>query len=363
MDDPKKIKRTRLILLALIVVIMGLFVYFAFFAEDKIIKTGEIFNQKEEEEKEENEEKFEKDKKEPASLIRSPVSYSWQNKVFTVDILDADLGSGLDPDSCQYKVFSYESAGNVHSSGWLSRKCNSAVNVSVGEKSRCRIEGEDACWIFARCQDKAGNWHVPQEELNSVAFYNIDWTSPLVSKVFIAEEQSYPILIEEGIEYSFKVNVKDNYKVVSCLLYINNEKQGAMSPLTTDCTEKCTFSKEFTPASTGIYEISVACRDVAKNWGWSEVAIAKTNIAPEISLCRVFPTKGSIQTEFQFEVEATDLEGDELSYIWNFGDGESSTEQNPKHKYAQAGTYEPDVKVFDRMGGEDSCSTAWVGIK
>ena len=34
-----------------------------------------------------------------------------------------------------------------------------------------------------------------------------------------------------------------------------------------------------------------------------------------------------------------DLDGSIMNYLWDFGDGETSTEQNPQHTYADSGTY------------------------
>jgi len=44
-----------------------------------------------------------------------------------------------------------------------------------------------------------------------------------------------------------------------------------------------------------------------------------------------------------------------LSYVWKFGDGSpDSTEANPKHTYAKAGTYRADLEVKDSSGDSDS---------
>ena len=48
-------------------------------------------------------------------------------------------------------------------------------------------------------------------------------------------------------------------------------------------------------------------------------------------------------------------EGTITSWLWNFGDGSSSTTQNPSHTYASAGTYTVSLKVTG-TGGEDTKS-------
>ncbi len=52
-----------------------------------------------------------------------------------------------------------------------------------------------------------------------------------------------------------------------------------------------------------------------------------------------------------------DVEGGKapLSYVWKFGDNTpDSTEANPKHTYAKAGTYRADLEVKDSSGDSDT---------
>jgi PKD repeat protein len=52
-----------------------------------------------------------------------------------------------------------------------------------------------------------------------------------------------------------------------------------------------------------------------------------------------------------------DVEGGKapLTYVWKFGDGSpDSSEANPKHTYAKAGTYRADLEVKDSSGDSDS---------
>ena len=68
----------------------------------------------------------------------------------------------------------------------------------------------------------------------------------------------------------------------------------------------------------------------------------------------------SLTVDFYWEpVQPTDLEevhfydnstGDIIAWIWYFGDGSSSTEQNPVHKYEDNGTYLVRLVVWDKYG-------------
>ncbi len=52
-----------------------------------------------------------------------------------------------------------------------------------------------------------------------------------------------------------------------------------------------------------------------------------------------------------------DNDGNIVSYSWNFGDGHSSTGQNPTHAYTQDGTYTITLTVTDDDGATDSDTT------
>jgi hypothetical protein len=344
----------KIIFLILALFLIGLFICFILFLTNQALTptNGQQTNNK-----------YPEDKFKPNSQIKSPESNTWHHADFQVPTLDEDLESGIDNNGCKFKVLSYEQDGTEHSSGWLKRECRSKGTITVGHNKRCGYEGREACWVYITSQDKAGNTHTPNQEAKSIRYYNIDWTEPKVEKPFINENQKYPINIKENTEYTIKIKVSDNLKITGCSLYIDNENQGKMSPEVLGCGTQCTFSKKFTPQKTGLFNVFAVCKDAALNRGISETVIAKTNIGPEISFCGVSPTQGNIDTNFQFNLQASDPDNDELLAEWDFGDGQTSGEFNPVHGYKANGTYKPSVTVFDAGGMQDFCSTAWVIVE
>ncbi|UCF12958.1 MAG: PKD domain-containing protein [Thermoplasmatales archaeon] len=51
-----------------------------------------------------------------------------------------------------------------------------------------------------------------------------------------------------------------------------------------------------------------------------------------------------------FTVIAEDYDGEIVSYFWDFGDGNTSTEQNPSHSYAAEGEYTGELTITDNYG-------------
>lgn len=56
----------------------------------------------------------------------------------------------------------------------------------------------------------------------------------------------------------------------------------------------------------------------------------------------------------QFSDASTDVNGDIVSWLWDFGDGASSTDASPMYTYADYGTYAVSLTVTDSEGNTDS---------
>ncbi|MRR95059.1 PKD domain-containing protein, partial [Bacillus anthracis] len=70
------------------------------------------------------------------------------------------------------------------------------------------------------------------------------------------------------------------------------------------------------------------------------------------------PYSGIVNEEIQFHSDGTKSEnGKVTSYLWNFGDGTTSTEANPTHVYEEKGTYTVELTVKDRRGKESKEQT------
>lgn len=66
-------------------------------------------------------------------------------------------------------------------------------------------------------------------------------------------------------------------------------------------------------------------------------------------------SSGTAPLTIFFTCTATDPDGEIATYLWDFGDGETSTEENPVHTYYATGqlereTFEAEVTVTDDMG-------------
>lgn len=84
----------------------------------------------------------------------------------------------------------------------------------------------------------------------------------------------------------------------------------------------------------------LACKDVT---------LDRANQAP-VTLATATPTSGPAPLTVAFAGSATDPDGSIAAYAWTFGDGATSSEANPTHLYATAGTFIAMLEVTDNAG-------------
>ena len=66
-----------------------------------------------------------------------------------------------------------------------------------------------------------------------------------------------------------------------------------------------------------------------------------------------------INEEIEFDgSKSADMDGDNLTYRWDFGDGETAEGAKVKHAYKKIGAYKVSLTVTDNSGVEGGFSTA-----
>jgi hypothetical protein len=92
-----------------------------------------------------------------------------------------------------------------------------------------------------------------------------------------------------------------------------------------------------------------------------------TNPPPNTPSAPTGPDEGAIATDYTFSAVTTDPEGEQVSYMFDWGDGsmsdwigpvDSGTPVNGIHQWAAAGTYDVKAKAKDIVGGESGWSPA-----
>ncbi len=92
-----------------------------------------------------------------------------------------------------------------------------------------------------------------------------------------------------------------------------------------------------------------------------EIEIREKNFAPE-GVFILNETKGDVPLSITFTANVSDKENDEISYYWEFGDGQTSTEQNPSHTYTIPGKYQPKLIVNDILGAKTTITSTKITL-
>jgi PKD repeat protein len=103
-------------------------------------------------------------------------------------------------------------------------------------------------------------------------------------------------------------------------------------------------------ASATRYYYRVRALESGQYSGYSNVANTITLATPPSADF----TYSAIYTEVTFTDASSDSDGTVVGWSWNFGDGSSSSVQNPVHTFTDAGTYNVSLSVTDNHGASDS---------
>jgi PKD repeat protein len=85
------------------------------------------------------------------------------------------------------------------------------------------------------------------------------------------------------------------------------------------------------------------------------------NIAPDAEFSFT-PDEAQIDEVVTFTDQSTDADGTIVSWEWDFGDGSTSTDQNPTHSYSEPGSYTVTLIVFDEQGDSDGVTKTIVVV-
>jgi PKD repeat protein len=91
----------------------------------------------------------------------------------------------------------------------------------------------------------------------------------------------------------------------------------------------------------------------------TEVAV---DVAPITVTLTNSPTSGTTGELLTFNASASGGAGGPFNYSWNFGDGTAGYGAVVEHRYSSSGSFDPSVRVTDRLGASNSSAPARVAV-
>ncbi len=114
-----------------------------------------------------------------------------------------------------------------------------------------------------------------------------------------------------------------------------------------------TASHAYTAEGSYNVTLTVTDNDGAMDSASTTVTVGSGNLAPVADAGG--PYSSMVGVEVQFDGSGSnDPDGSIVAYQWEFGDGSVSTDPNPTHSYATAGTYNVTLTVYDDNGAMDA---------
>ena len=115
---------------------------------------------------------------------------------------------------------------------------------------------------------------------------------------------------------------------------------------------------QYTYTSTGIYTATLTVTDNDNNVATdtASVEVRASNIAPTAKINGPYSTNLGQAIVFNSN-GSVDSDGSIVSYLWQFGDGTTSSEQNPSHTYSNVGDYTVSFTVTDDAGLTNTATT------
>jgi PKD repeat protein len=177
--------------------------------------------------------------------------------------------------------------------------------------------------------------------------------------------------------YSVAVDLDDNFWTAYTRIWIDYNRDGdyedANELVFQDARSGINTGSITVPSSGVVTGLSLGMRvhtdtmnykepcDTGSGWGEVEdytviIGGSGANIAPNAAF-----TYGASGLSVTFTDQSSDSDGVIQSWSWDFGDGNTSTQQHPSHTYASDGTYTVELTVTDN-GGLSDTSTASVTV-
>ena len=103
----------------------------------------------------------------------------------------------------------------------------------------------------------------------------------------------------------------------------------------------------------GNFTVTLVVTDDDGASGSVSLEVSLVNVAPSAGF--IFdPDEGTVGVDVRFMDRSSDPEGKELEYLWNFGDGVTSTTMNPLHAFDSSGTKSVSLTVTDDEGSSNA---------
>jgi subtilisin family serine protease len=204
---------------------------------------------------------------------------------------------------------------------------------------------DDNYTLTAWANDSLGN------PATSSMIFTVDKTAPSINSI-----NRTPEIVYNNNTVIFNINVTDLYLNAS-KVYLESNLSASWVNYSMNTVDNQTFNFSITGTSNLSNQKNIAYRfyayDTIGNLNTSSTynfTIQNRNISFVNITSPVDGITVELGASTSFSGSAVDPDGDTITYSWNFGDGNTSSEQNPSNIYAAVGTYVVNLTTTDGYG-------------
>ncbi|MCJ2540249.1 MAG: PKD domain-containing protein, partial [Candidatus Thermoplasmatota archaeon] len=161
-----------------------------------------------------------------------------------------------------------------------------------------------------------------------------------IAEIVLTGGEGDPPKYRVGHPLSFSIDVED--------------QEGDALTIVWDMDDGTTVSDVQTVVHThsgpGTYEVRVTITDTRGGQTYSTITLVVISNSPPVVEIDTIPVAVKGDT-LSFDANVSDEDGDTMTFLWDFGDGDTSTWEAPKHIYAEPGTYTVTLTVTDSEEG------------
>ncbi len=219
-----------------------------------------------------------------------------------------------------------------------------------------RSLGSPTSWLWNFGDGTTSNIQSPTHTYNAVGTYD-------VSLMVVAGNDSSTTVVEGCVvalgELSTYFAADDTLGAVPFTVQFTDQSSGSPTSWLWNFGDGTT-SAEQNPAHTyntvGTYDVSLL---IVGTSGANALVVTEMirTVEPVVANFVGNPTSVYTNNPVQFTDQST---GEPTSWAWNFGDGGTSTEQNPTHTYTVHGTYTVSLTVSDGVSGDTLVKTGYI---
>jgi hypothetical protein len=195
------------------------------------------------------------------------------------------------------------------------------------------LEENQTYYIAMQVRNGVGDW----SEVKYSNGFHVDTTPPV-----LVIKDSAPELVTNSGQMTLSMTSSELAAVVVKLLCPDGREETQTINISTPTGY--TFSQTLE----GTYTLTLIPTDLAGNVGTNITQFIRLNAKPTANIGPDQTiTKGAT---IHFNPEVKDSDGTVVEYLWDFGDGQTSTIGKPSHTYTAVGTYTVTLKVKDNDG-------------